>query len=85
MASGRIVINQERCKGCGLCIWACPPGVIEISEHHNALGYRPAYLHDPKSLCTGCGLCAVMCPDAVITVYRTVPVKRTQQVLAEAL
>ncbi|MFN2135371.1 MAG: 4Fe-4S dicluster domain-containing protein [Candidatus Promineifilaceae bacterium] len=85
MASGHIVINQERCKGCALCLAACPPGVIELADSLNTLGYRPATLNDPDHLCTGCGLCAVVCPDASIVVYRTlVPVHR-ERTMAEVV
>ncbi len=24
MAKGKVSFNQERCKGCGLCVEACP-------------------------------------------------------------
>lgn len=85
MASGRILINEERCKGCELCIAACPPGVIELARHLNSHGYRPATLHDPQSKCTGCALCAVVCPDAAITVFRNLPkVEMQRQVLEVA-
>ncbi|MDX1415348.1 MAG: ferredoxin family protein [Candidatus Promineifilaceae bacterium] len=70
MARGRILINTERCKGCELCIPACPPGVIKLSDLLNSYGYRPAMLFDPEQQCTGCALCATVCPDAAITVFR---------------
>lgn len=76
MASGRITINQERCKGCGLCLEACPPGVIKFADQINSMGYRPAILYDPEFQCTGCALCAMVCPDAGITVYRYTNVAR---------
>lgn len=76
MASGRITINEERCKGCGLCLEACTPGVIKFTDHINSMGYKPATLYDPEFLCTGCALCAMVCPDAVITVYRYQPAVR---------
>ncbi|MCL4467145.1 MAG: ferredoxin family protein [Chloroflexi bacterium] len=65
-----IVVNEERCKGCELCLATCPEHVIAIGEHFNAQGYRPAVLADPEGRCTGCTLCARMCPDVVIEVYR---------------
>ncbi len=85
MASGRIIINEERCKGCGLCLEACPPGVLIPADHINSMGYRPAALCDPNHLCTGCALCAVVCPDAGITVYRDVPAVRARQAVMEVV
>ncbi len=67
---GYIVVNEERCKGCELCLGTCPEHVIAIAEHFNAQGYRPAHLVDPDGKCTGCTLCARMCPDVAIEVYR---------------
>jgi 2-oxoglutarate ferredoxin oxidoreductase subunit delta len=83
MASGRIVINEMRCKGCELCFSACPPDVITLAEHLNSNGYRPATLLDPDHLCTGCALCATVCPDAAITVYRNLPGPRLRQLAME--
>lgn len=78
MATGRIVIDVERCKGCELCIQACPQHVVTLAESFNAKGYRPALLVDPNHECTGCALCAVVCPDGCITVYRDVPAPKAQ-------
>lgn len=82
MASGRIVIDVERCKGCELCRAACPPGVIALADQLNSTGYRPVILLDPTHDCTGCALCAVVCPDGCITVYRDIPVKQGQGAFA---
>ena len=78
MASGRIIINEERCKGCEICIAACPPAVISLAGHINSRGYRPAFLLDPAHLCTGCALCAVVCPDVAITVFRDLALKKAR-------
>ena len=85
MASGRIIINEERCKGCELCIAACPPEVISLSGHLNSRGYKPAILLDPEHLCTGCALCAVVCPDAAITVFRDLPMPKVSRPLMEVM
>ncbi len=84
MANGRIVINEDRCKGCALCVEACPPGVIRIADRLNAMGYKPAELYDPAFQCSGCALCAMVCPDAGITVYRDLPAARSKRLVLEA-
>jgi 2-oxoglutarate ferredoxin oxidoreductase subunit delta len=62
-------IASERCKGCELCITACPHGVLALDTTVvNHLGYHPVHLTDPAG-CTSCVLCARVCPDAVFTVY----------------
>jgi 2-oxoglutarate ferredoxin oxidoreductase subunit delta len=62
-------IAVERCKGCGLCVEACPKGVLELDPAVvNPLGYHPVRLTDAAS-CTSCALCARVCPDAVFAVY----------------
>ena len=66
---GAIVIDKEKCKGCEVCIDACPTQVISMSEDVNGKGYKYAYPED-KEACTGCTNCAIVCPDGVITVYR---------------
>jgi 2-oxoglutarate ferredoxin oxidoreductase subunit delta len=71
MAKGKIVIDKVMCKGCGLCVKACPAGVIKISEQGqtNKQGYRYMEAAHPLA-CTGCGMCRLMCPDSAITVWR---------------
>lgn len=72
MPKGRILINDVTCKGCTLCVTACPSQLIHLeADRLNARGYHPALFADPGHKCTGCNLCAVMCPDACITVFRS--------------
>ncbi|MBN1640486.1 MAG: 4Fe-4S dicluster domain-containing protein [Anaerolineae bacterium] len=66
-----IIIDEDRCKGCALCTLACPYKLVQMSEHFNSKGYRPAVLIDPEGRCIGCANCALMCPDTAIVVYRT--------------
>jgi 2-oxoglutarate ferredoxin oxidoreductase subunit delta len=65
---GKVTFDVETCKGCELCIEACPQESIRLSPRINAQGYHYAVLI--KDNCTGCTNCALVCPDAVITVYR---------------
>jgi 2-oxoglutarate ferredoxin oxidoreductase subunit delta len=64
-----IIFIEERCKGCGLCVTACPKNILRVSSTINRAGYPVAKIEDVGS-CTGCALCAEMCPDVVITVFK---------------
>lgn len=67
-------IDRDRCKGCELCVAACPYHLLSLDlEVVNALGYHPIQLLDAAP-CTSCAFCARVCPDTVFTVYA--PVKR---------
>jgi 2-oxoglutarate ferredoxin oxidoreductase subunit delta len=58
---GQVRFNSEECKGCGLCVEACPPKVLHLSDWLNRFGYHPAeYL---GAGCTGCGICFFACPE----------------------
>ena len=71
MIRGRVVVDEPRCKGCGLCVAACPQAVLRLSGSFNAQGYHPATLIGAgERHCTGCAVCALVCPDVAITVYR---------------
>jgi 2-oxoglutarate ferredoxin oxidoreductase subunit delta len=66
---GSVTINVDECKGCGLCVEACPPRVLRLSAILNRYGYHPAdYL---GSGCTACGICYYVCPEpGGVTVWR---------------
>jgi 2-oxoglutarate ferredoxin oxidoreductase subunit delta len=66
----QIKINEEYCKGCTLCINACPQHLIRTSKQVSKTSYHAAEFFDPDCKCTGCALCAIVCPDAAITVCR---------------
>ena len=67
---GTVVVDTERCKGCNLCVVACPLNVLALaSKEVNKRGYTfvQTVLEDT---CIGCASCALMCPDCVIEVER---------------
>ncbi len=65
----KVEFDEDRCKGCELCIEACPKHIIVMGEHFNGMGYHPAQVIDQEA-CISCAFCARMCPDTVITVRR---------------
>lgn len=64
-----VLIDQDRCKGCRLCINACPRRLLAVSREPNLKGQHTAVVLD-AARCTGCALCAEMCPDVAITVEK---------------
>lgn len=72
----RIVVLEDRCKGCLLCTEACPKDLLRRSSRFNRQGYQFVESVDTdESRCIGCGACAVMCPDMALRVYKTRKVK----------
>lgn len=66
----KLETNENRCKGCELCVQACPRDVLAMGSNINALGYRPAAAIAPEK-CTGCKACALVCPEVVFTIYQS--------------
>lgn len=58
---GLLELNEEECKGCGLCVEACPPKVLSLAARLNHYGYRPVTYAGAG--CTGCGICFMACPE----------------------
>ncbi len=66
----KLTFKTDRCKGCGLCVDACPKQLLALAtDQINKKGHHPAVLIDATA-CVGCAACAMMCPDCVITVER---------------
>lgn len=63
---GTVVLDDDRCKGCELCIPACPPRVLRMSPRRNEAGYL---LPELLEGCTGCGACLLVCPDFCFDIY----------------
>ncbi len=63
----KVVVERDRCKGCELCVNACPQHILAMSEELNLQGYFSARVVEPHR-CIGCRMCAIACPDVAIEV-----------------
>jgi len=63
----RFKLNKDLCKGCGLCIEACPVKNLEFSTELNRRGVKYAKIKDIEK-CKGCGFCFLVCPDTCIEI-----------------
>ncbi len=69
-AKGRVFFESDRCKGCGVCVAACPVHIIVMSsDETNVKGYQPATVKEMDN-CIACGNCFQSCPDYVIRVEK---------------
>ncbi len=67
---GKLTFDENRCKGCNLCVEACPIHILALDTSRvNAIGYTPAMIIKPND-CIACQNCVVMCPDSIITIER---------------
>ena len=64
----RVIVDAELCKGCDLCVVACPQRNLHLSSALNRRGYHPVVFsfHGEKGDCTACGICYWVCPDFAI-------------------
>ena len=72
---GKVVIDREICKGCYLCIRACPVKALEKDTEPNSSGSYPSKpggngAAHPAGACIACGNCYEVCPDACIQVFQ---------------
>ena len=58
----RVLISQEWCKGCGICISFCPKNILA------AEGLDQKVKVTDESLCINCTMCEVHCPDFAIQI-----------------
>ena len=60
---GRVVVDAERCRGCGLCVRDCPAFALEL-ERESRDKFRLIYYPDR---CAYCSQCETSCKLGAIT------------------
>jgi len=65
-----VTFNEDRCKGCALCVGACPKGIVAMST--TKISPKGVYIAEVTDMdkCIGCAFCATMCPDCAIMVEK---------------
>ena len=66
---GAVLVDTERCKGCDICVQACPYDVLALSKTFNTKGYAFSCMLHPDQ-CIGCASCGLVCPDGCIQVFK---------------
>ncbi len=60
-----LLVNRAWCKGCNLCVAACPSRILTLDAAQRIVVTDIAR-------CIFCGVCAVRCPDFVFILERPV-------------
>jgi len=70
MMAIKVIFDNEKCKGCKLCVSVCPKSIIKIkNDKLNSRGYYYAEIENIEN-CIGCSFCAQICPDCVIAIIK---------------
>ena len=49
---GAVVVDKEKCKGCNLCVVACPTKTLDLAKEVNGKGYHYSEMVNPEA-CIG--------------------------------
>jgi hydrogenase-4 component H len=60
---GKIVLDPDRCFGCGGCANVCPAGVIMVEDRDQFTRVLEFFWRR----CTYCGRCEEVCPEGAVT------------------
>ncbi len=85
---GRVVIDIDLCRGCGLCVRDCPAFALELERESDTLGpskgrdqFRLIHYHDR---CAYCGQCQDVCRyEAIWLTSEYVPAAADRDALRE--
>jgi heterodisulfide reductase subunit A-like polyferredoxin len=63
-----VVVDRERCRGCGRCLEVCPYQAVSFQKNGAAGQWHSVV---DQALCKGCGNCIAVCPsNAADSPYR---------------
>ncbi len=56
---GKVIIDREKCRGCGLCTKACAASCLEVVDDKSRMV-------EDLPFCMSCGDCVAICPEGAI-------------------
>ena len=62
----KIVLRQERCKGCYYCVSSCKKNALHVTDKINKKGFKVVEVDNDE--CIVCGSCYEVCPDLVFEI-----------------
>lgn len=62
LEKGKLTIDTNWCKGCGICVEYCPKKVLKLEQN-------TICVEDIEN-CILCGLCELRCPDYAIYISK---------------
>ena len=79
---GKVILDRDRCTGCGLCAVECPTVALLISSSEESESFKLIFKHGN---CVACGLCVEICPEKCLHIERALELDRvgSQSVLFE--
>ncbi len=72
-----LVVNEKKCSGCGLCVYACNYGAAYTVRKDGVIVSRTESLR-----CKSCGICVAVCPSGARTMVNGEKASRMSQVYA---
>ena len=66
---GAVIIDRNKCKGCGFCVKACAASCLELKD-------KKCRMVLDLPFCMSCGDCVAICPEDAIELTEFIQFKR---------
>jgi ferredoxin len=68
--SGMLILDKEKCTGCGLCSIECPTNALVMNQISEKDTYQLLF---HKEACNACGVCQESCPENCLRLVEEEP------------